>query len=82
MSAWSDLQSLLRKDISNMTEEELQDYLQRVCDKIEELPIISKPNAKWLSVKADLVRCSQCSLGCHYRYNYCPNCGADMRGKE
>ena len=27
-------------------------------------------------------RCSVCRLGFYYRTNFCPNCGADMRGRD
>ena len=47
-------------------------------------PIVeNRPKGKW--IKGDMFECDLC----HHKmivgdgaYNYCPNCGADMRGEE
>lgn len=52
-------------------------------DVIEDLPSAeSVQHGKWMWV--DGVRCSQCNykLETTGLPNYCPNCGADMRGEE
>ena len=30
----------------------------------------------------DLFTCSECTEQFDYKWNYCPNCGADMRGES
>lgn len=63
-----------------MTLEEIGDILDLIYELIEKL---ERPKGAW--IKDDMFECDQC----HHRmivgdgaYNYCPNCGADMRGKE
>lgn len=45
-----------------------------------------RPHGEWM--KSDipesvLAKCSYCGFDCGaYTHNFCPNCGAEMRGKE
>ena len=63
--------------------EALADYLLDngvvVREKGEwERVIPTKSAAKW----SNKVACSVCHRGAYVRYNFCPNCGADMRKRE
>ena len=41
-----------------------------------------RPHGKWLEDSGNIA-CSQChTIWLYRRTDYCPNCGADMRGKE
>ena len=45
-----------------------------------------RPKGRWISngIPESILRgCSACGYTCGaYTFNYCPNCGADMRGEE
>ena len=50
-------------------------------EALEQLPSV-QPSRKghWIWVK-DYCKCSECGIGMgHTEYDFCPNCGADMRG--
>ena len=49
--------------------------------------LVEKTHGRWREVLTLLglpwnVRCDQCGCPQDYKHNYCPNCGADMRGEE
>lgn len=69
------------KDINDM---------QDVIYALRDFPTAkSRPKAMWVHHK-DMIKCSSCRRGVVDRigaieglgYNYCPWCGADMRGEE
>ena len=41
-------------------------------------------HGRWIpfhsTAAGDIQYCSACEIGCTWKPNYCPNCGADMRG--
>ena len=71
-----------------------QETLQRKINKAELKQIIlrgSRPKGKWIDISVikafhydgePRVRCSRCGDEEEWSSNYCPNCGADMRGAE
>ena len=50
----------------------------RDAPTIDAVPVV---HGKWIYTPTEQLRyrCSVCGKGC-CRFNYCPNCGADMRG--
>ena len=44
----------------------------------------ARPKGEWIDVNGNgsLWRCDQCKDTACCKGNYCPNCGADMRGEE
>lgn len=60
----------VEKDAINMAIEALQD----------------RPQGKWMPTENVLGviggKCSKCGEGTFVLYNFCPQCGADMRGEE
>lgn len=57
-------------------------------DSIKEMPTIEeRKKGKWIWRTNDIYRCSECETDSHVAecmeepiYNFCPYCGADMRG--
>lgn len=75
-----------------------KDILQQAYDVVEKLPTIeSRPKGVWLGISYDGYadgnpvytewECSNCGLEINddngeILWNYCPDCGAEMRGEE
>lgn len=56
---------------------------------IESIPSVERKNGTWIDetfkpwgLVYHPYRCDQCGDHADCTYNYCPNCGADMRGEE
>lgn len=60
----------------------------RILDWIDDIPAADvQPvvRGKWEHLGSDVWRCSQCGYGImpwNAGQNFCPNCGADMRGGD
>ena len=61
---------------------------QMVIDLIKNLPSATDhPKGKWITITQDLntpfhiICCSECLKEGTFSMNFCPNCGADMRGE-
>ena len=69
-----------------------QDHLDRATFAIKQLPPIQPKRGRWLSADAIFggvpFYCSECGENTRDtvmgkpRWNFCPNCGADMRGER
>ena len=57
-------------------------------EAIERLPIIQPRRGKWIDTKGNTewyareYECSECGGTMLGESNFCPNCGADMRGEQ
>ena len=56
-----------------------------IIDKIDDAPTIEPERKKgeWIDLdytEAWLYKCDQCGRRSDFKDNYCPDCGADMRG--
>lgn len=51
------------------------------CGLIDDAPTVERPKGEW-KLDSVGVYCSECKLHPDYSTNFCPFCGADMRGKE
>ena len=56
---------------------------------VEIQPTIERKTGKWISLddfrgkyNTNGYKCSECGEQSDYEENYCPNCGADMRGND
>lgn len=64
-------------------------YTDEVKEYIDDAPTIEPKRGEWIPVKASIhpygndVKCSVCGhrMGSSFGYNFCPNCGCDMRGE-
>jgi hypothetical protein len=53
------------------------------CKGLEDGKKIARPQGKWNYIQAGMCVCPFCGADPHRVYkNYCPKCGADMRGEE
>ena len=67
---------------SGVTVEEEKEAVDMAIEALEEEP---RPHGEWIYHKEWEVdgecafECSKCGMGTDVDYNFCPNCGADMR---
>ena len=52
-----------------------------ICDKIDAIPTIEPKRGEWIDFKNGW-KCNACKKWSSERSNFCPNCGAEMRGKD
>ena len=70
-------------DIQQM--DKILEHNKALCNFIEAIPSADRPQGEWIDKGKNLWKCSNCG---HYINgdvevrNFCPNCGADMRGKD
>lgn len=90
MSMISELVDRLRVESKSMGKygvDYMATLLMRSADTIEMLSkkVREPKNGKWIYQFRDSeneeYRCSECDYPTMVKHNYCPNCGADMRGK-
>lgn len=49
--------------------------------KIKPADVIERKRGKWIKIKYRSI-CRDCSFRGFASWNFCPNCGADMRGEQ
>ena len=83
------LQGLVRAKydaISDYSKERIQNGIKLIIELANyNASAESRKTGKWLQINAgyyDYVKCSQCGETLVWGKNFCPNCGADMRGEE
>ena len=75
-----DLMAML---LSDYLHDEDREKIELIDAKIAELPSVTpeEKTGKWINVHDNIGECSCCGINkMHVWYNFCPNCGADMRG--
>ena len=67
----------------------VQDYIRKVNVRLNDLPSAEpeRKKGRWLSVfDEEESKCSVCGSEFYYPeergYNFCPNCGADLKGEQ
>ena len=61
---------------------------KKVCKAINDLPsadVVERKRGEWIDAGQypfDACSLCGCNVDSYEEYNYCPNCGADMRGKD
>lgn len=68
-------------------EEKLRESVKEAVERFkEEYEITDRPQGEWTQnvFRSDIYRyeCSNCKAHHRARYDFCPSCGADMRGKN
>lgn len=54
--------------------------LSEAFDLIDNAPTVERPQGEWIEDSGNIV-CSHChTIWLYFRTDFCPNCGADMRG--
>ena len=63
------------------------DVCEDFLELIEKQPTVDRPQGEWIEVDEPIMgnpycryRCSECSLEEPYIRDFCPNCGARMKG--
>ena len=76
------LRDLWRFSVSEKyTEKEIRDALDKAIKALKQ----ERPHGEWIYHKEwefdgeCAFECSKCGMGVDVDYNFCPNCGADMR---
>ena len=60
---------------------EVQDILDEI-DNSETIDAVPVVHGEWSSIPIGLWQCTRCAKIFDYAYNFCPNCGADMRRRN
>ena len=83
------LQALAYDDWNQGVTTSWADAFREVADMVEEMPTVERKKGKWISLddfrgkyNTNGYKCSECGEQSDYEENYCPNCGADMRGND
>jgi rubrerythrin len=64
--------------------EAVKEYFETVIARLKALPTIEeRKEGRWANVSFSIGKCSECGFsgGNCYVMNYCPNCGARMKGE-
>lgn len=68
-------------DINEM--DKILEHNKTLCSFIKDIPTIEPKRGKWIPVdNGHHVRCSECGRCGFASDNFCPSCGADMRGAD
>lgn len=57
-----------------------QEFIRMAIEALEE--VIERKRGEWIYKPMKGQFCSVCDVQSVWKYNYCPNCGADMRGDD
>lgn len=55
-------------------------YTPAIISVIEDMPSAERPQGEWECDEYAIYHCSNCGCEATWDYNFCPNCGAKMKG--
>ena len=75
---------IYREDAMNLLWYFQDECCSAVVGDFEKLPSADRPQGEWIDVNGDgsLWRCDQCKDTACCKGNFCPNCGARMKGAD
>lgn len=87
------MSSIDREDTIKILKDLQKDHLQfclipfrQAIERVQALPSTDRPQGEWTQnvFRSDIYRyeCSNCKAHHRTRYDYCPSCGARMKGAE
>lgn len=45
--------------------------------------VVERKRGRWIDIDGEVFECDMChGIRTGYKYNFCPDCGADMRGEK
>ena len=68
--------------------DKILEHNRTLCNFINAIPSADRPQGEWIEVEEDwrhqieFWKCSECDFAVSSMYNYCPNCGARMKGAD
>ena len=83
MSVISDIKMILESNSIHLLYD-AKSYLEQIerWDAIKNADLIERKHGEWIYKPMKGQFCSVCDVQSVWKYNYCPNCGADMRGED
>ena len=64
--------------------DDMQDEIRDMVSRFPAADVAPVRHGRWLpfhsTAAGDIQYCSACEIGCTWKPNYCPNCGAKMDG--
>ena len=65
--------------------DDMQDEIRDMVSRFPAADVAPVRHGRWLpfhsTAAGDIQYCSACEIGCTWKPNYCPNCGAKMAGR-
>ena len=63
--------------------DESGEHIADICeDVIDTIPSADRPQGEWIDAKNAGWKCTVCGKWSNGQYDYCPNCGARMKGAD
>ena len=78
-----DYELYVRMGCCHLLEDDWDYVIRRYKEIIKETPSIQPKTGRWIPIKPLLtaVRCSECKRAFAEKTNFCPHCGAKMKGE-
>ena len=72
-----------KEDVVNALTKQINDALRLVPELYwRSQDVVERKRGEWYDRGSMSCRCSNCGCKSTKEYNFCPHCGADMRGRE